>query len=90
MITFEIAGQAYVTHFSHFTKREELPEGCAGTTECVVTKLDDGTPVAFAEAKARKPDNFCRSLGRQISFGRALVGMTTDRAERKSLMRKVA
>jgi hypothetical protein len=89
MLTFEIAGEGYEASFRHTTKPELLEPGCRGTTECMVTRLRDGVPVGFAEARARVPDNFSRSLGRQISLGRVLLTLTSDKGVRHGIVRRV-
>ena len=52
---------------------DALPRG--GQTECIII-LPDGTEIK-GKARCSKKDNYCKRIGRDIAFGRALKALNT-------------
>lgn len=46
-----------------------------GQTECIII-LPDGTEIK-GKARCSKKDNYCKRIGRDIAFGRALKALNT-------------
>lgn len=84
MLNVDLYDDKYLVRFHHI--RRNQPFICDHTT-CTIHRAVDSSEalrlVGYGCARLHPNDNYCKNIGRKISFARALKDADMDRKERK-------